>query len=110
MGTSRGEESKMSSYRTRMKVACFLVGLSVSATAGGAKSKGQVESRYSRDYRQCMATGEAANGITGAIMDCNGAEIYRQDARLNQAYNMVMMRLGASQKATLRAFERSWIA
>ena len=68
-----------------------------------------VQSRYSRDYDRCMSTGEAAEGVTSAMMECNDAEIDRQDSRLNQAYKMVMARLNLDQKQTLRASERQWI-
>jgi uncharacterized protein YecT (DUF1311 family) len=65
-----------------------------------------VQKRYSRDYDRCMSK---SDGVTAAIMDCNGAEIDRQDARLNQAYKMVMNRLDALQKQSLRSSERQWI-
>jgi uncharacterized protein YecT (DUF1311 family) len=56
-----------------------------------------------------MGSGDAAQGITSAIMDCNGAENRLQDARLNQAYKTVMARLAQPQQAALRKSERTWI-
>ena len=79
------------------------------ATAANAQTTKQIRARYSQDYKQCLATGDAANGVTIAIMDCNGFENDRQDARLNQAYRMVMARLSSQKKAVLRASERNWI-
>lgn len=73
---------------------------SAGAAPGGA---------YSRAYESCMASGDAAQGITSGIMDCTGEEIDRQDARLNQAYVMVMRRLPPARKAALREAERRWI-
>lgn len=90
-------------------VSVFLVSIAALPMAAHAQSKAQVERRYSKDYKQCMATGDAANGVTAGIMDCNGSEIDRQDARLNQAYKMVMLRLSAGKKVELRGAERAWI-
>lgn len=98
----------------RVRVGKLVGGLMLSFAAlpmaAHGQSKAQVESRYSKDYKQCIATGNAARGVTAGIMDCNGTEIDRQDAHLNQAYKMVMVRLAASEKIALRASERSWIA
>lgn len=74
-----------------------------------AQTQSQIEKRLSRDYNECMATGDAAGGVTSAMMDCTGAEIDRQDARLNQAYVMVMRPLPAMKKAALRTLQRAWI-
>lgn len=68
-----------------------------------------VEKRYSATFNGCMASGDAAQGITTGILDCYSPEITAQDARLNQAYKMVMARLNAARKATLRNSERAWI-
>jgi uncharacterized protein YecT (DUF1311 family) len=64
---------------------------------------------YNREYRQCMRSGNAGRGVTAGIMDCNGVEIDRQDARLNQAYRAAMRRSNPARKAALRASERAWI-
>ena len=56
-----------------------------------------------------MATGDAARAVTTGILDCNRAEIDRQDVRLNAAYRKAMSRLGPARKARLRALERAWI-
>ena len=57
-----------------------------------------------------MSSGEAADGVTSAMLDCIHAEAQRQDAALNQAYKMVMARLKSDQQATLRSSERAWIS
>lgn len=74
-----------------------------------AQTKKQVKARYSNEYNRCMNTGLAADGVTSGIMDCSGNEIRRQDARLNEAYKMVMARSTPQQKTTLRTSERNWI-
>lgn len=68
-----------------------------------------VETRLSRSYQMCMNGGDAGRGQTLAMAECQRAEIDRQDARLNQAYTMVMRRLPATRKAALRQSERNWI-
>ena len=93
----------------RMMWGAAMVLLSV-AGAAGAQTQAQVERRYSAVYDRCLATGDAARGVTSAMMSCTGAEIERQDARLNQAYRMAMMRLTPAARTRLRASERRWIA
>lgn len=43
------------------------------------------------------------------MRDCYGNEIGLQDARLNQAYVMIMRRLSPAKKSDLRTSERLWI-
>jgi uncharacterized protein YecT (DUF1311 family) len=78
------------------------------APASG-RTTSAVEARYSAAYRNCLATGDAAKGVTSGMLDCNGAEIERQDARLNRTYRTVMARLAPPAQAKLRASERAWI-
>lgn len=68
------------------------------------------EQAFSAEYRQCMASGDAAIGVTAAMLDCIGAENARQDARLNAAYKRAMARLDPAGKTRLRQSERAWIA
>lgn len=74
-----------------------------------AQTKNQVEARYTRDFRQCMSSGEAAGGVTAAMQDCTGLENGRQDARLNQTYQSTLMRLSPVEQSALRVSERGWI-
>lgn len=90
----------------RLLILIAALGTPLAAQAQWPKS---VEARLTRQYDRCMATGDAARGQTVAMKECNGAEIERQDARLNQAYVMVMKRLSAPRKAALRQSERAWI-
>ena len=64
---------------------------------------------YSAAYRTCMTSGEAASGVTVAVMSCTGDELARQDATLNQLYRGAMVRLPTAQGASLKAQERAWI-
>lgn len=76
------------------------------ATSAPAQTQTQIEKRYSRDYTQCM---DSSGGVTADMMDCLGTEIDSQDARLNQAYVMVMRPLPKPRKGKLRGLQRAWI-
>ncbi|MDR0277211.1 MAG: lysozyme inhibitor LprI family protein [Paucimonas sp.] len=56
-------------------------------------------------YSQCM---QAAN-TTVAMRDCSGAELKRQDTRLNQAYKSTMNSLEQPQQDKLREAQRAWV-
>ncbi len=71
-----------------------------------AQTQGQIERRYTQTYKDCL---EASEGITVEILDCTAAEIKVQDARLNQAYVMVMRPLPKPRKDKLRTLQRAWI-
>jgi uncharacterized protein YecT (DUF1311 family) len=74
-----------------------------------AQTRAEIEAAYSPRFDRCMGSGDAAQGITSAILSCNGAENKLQDARLNQAYKKVMARLPPPKQAALRQSERNWI-
>lgn len=94
-----------------MKVKCLLLpvailfGISPALAAG----KSPIERRYTATFDHCMASGAAAQGLTYAVRECLAAETRVQDARLNQAYKMVMARLPANRREGLRLSERNWI-
>ena len=64
-------------------------------------------SNYSREHDTCLA---GAHDVPSKVLSCNGAEIERQDLRLNEAYRIVMARLNAQQRIVLRDYERRWLA
>jgi uncharacterized protein YecT (DUF1311 family) len=76
------------------------------ATSASAQTQSQIEKRYSPEYAECM---DASGGVTSDMMDCTGSEIDIQDARLNQAYALVMRPLAKPRKDTLRGLQRAWI-
>ncbi len=69
-----------------------------------------IEKRYTADYNRCMNSGDAANGVTSAMLDCTVAEYKRQDARLNDAYRVAMARLSPARGSALRTAQRRWLA
>ncbi len=81
----------------------------VLATPAAAQWKPAVEARITPAYKDCMAGDDAARGVTPAMTACTHAEVERQDARLNQAYVMVMKRLPATRRPALRTSQRQWI-
>jgi uncharacterized protein YecT (DUF1311 family) len=83
--------------------------LCLSAEAALAKPDVAVERRYSRMFDRCLNSGDAINGALYAMRQCTIDEIERQDAKLNQAYRMLMMRLSSKNKEKLRSSERAWI-
>ncbi|MFD2644225.1 lysozyme inhibitor LprI family protein [Pseudomonas japonica] len=66
----------------------------------GASQMAQADS-----YSQCM---QGAN-TTVAMRDCSGAELKRQDTRLNQTYKQAMASLEAEQQGKLRDAQRLWV-
>lgn len=77
--------------------------------AAAPQTDAEVEKRYSAAFNTCIGTGDAARGVTPAMAECMGAELDRQDARLNQAYKMVMGRSPQKRKTALRTSQRKWI-
>lgn len=62
--------------------------------------------RYSAEYTGCM--NQAASTV--AMMECNGTELKRQDARLNAAYKKLGVAIAAPRKPALVAAQRAWVA
>lgn len=59
--------------------------------------------------RACLASGDAARGVTSAMKACSMAEYRRRDAILNAAYVRRMRSLPIAARERLRIEERSWI-
>jgi uncharacterized protein YecT (DUF1311 family) len=90
------------------KTMLFLI-ISGCAASAFAQWEPEVEHRLSPAYSDCQANGDAARGVTSAMMSCLGEENERQDAHLNQAYRIVMNRLSTRGKTKLRQSQRVWI-
>ncbi len=62
----------------------------------------------SKEYSNCIdkATSE---GTTADMFQCNGEELDRQDARLNDTYKKLMSKLSRNQKKVLLEGQRAWI-
>ncbi|WOK37294.1 lysozyme inhibitor LprI family protein [Sphingomonas sp. C3-2] len=68
-----------------------------------------ITARYSQAYDDCIHHGERTGEMAMPGYVCNEREYAVQDARLNQAYKMVMTRLTEPRKAELRTLQRQWI-
>jgi uncharacterized protein YecT (DUF1311 family) len=77
--------------------------------ASAATSTSAVGKRYTQSFTACMESGDAAEGVPGAIVGCRAREIDRQDAVLNQKYRALMKRLARPKQVQLRTSERDWI-
>jgi uncharacterized protein YecT (DUF1311 family) len=61
---------------------------------------------YSKHYQECLNQPAPAEGEEAE--DCRSGEVPVQEARLDEAFAMVMARLDAAQQAKLLAAERQW--
>jgi uncharacterized protein YecT (DUF1311 family) len=93
----------------KRKIVLLSTAILFCACQAHAASQSPIEQRYSATYSRCMATGDAAQGITSGMIECTEAERNFQDGKLNQAYKMVMSRLPANRQDGLRLSERNWI-
>lgn len=74
-----------------------------------AGSAGPADEKLSREYEQCISTGEAAEGVQFAMQECIDREFGLQDALLNQTYKSKMASLPDDKKIILRGMQRQWI-
>lgn len=65
--------------------------------------------KYSAAFDACMASGEAAEGVTYAMAECLEAELLVQDQALNGAYKATISALEEDQRDRLRAAQRAWV-
>jgi uncharacterized protein YecT (DUF1311 family) len=66
-------------------------------------------SQDSPELTKCLATGDAANGVTSAMVECTNKELAVQDAKLNSTYKTTMAALNPEQQSALRNAQRKWI-
>ncbi len=79
------------------------------ASQSGAQARIDPEREYSAQYARCLNAGDAAKGVTPAVVGCANQELGRQDTRLNAAYQAAMTRLPAKGQEALRGEQRAWI-
>jgi uncharacterized protein YecT (DUF1311 family) len=94
--------------------ACAAITRAVSGVAGASAAPAGAQHRpltqrqdYSQENDICLTR---ARGDSQKMLNCNGAEIERQDLLLNEAYRTVMARLNPQQRIVLRDYERRWLA
>ncbi|MYL23978.1 DUF1311 domain-containing protein [Halomonas alkaliantarctica] len=64
------------------------------------------EDLYTGRYASCM---DESGGVTVNMMNCIGAEIERQDARLNEAYQKLLSNISEKRQQELLGAQRLWI-
>ena len=69
----------------------------------------QVGLGLSKNYENCLNSGDAASGFPAAILDCADAEEKWQQARLREAYNEALSRLPSDRLNELRNSEKDWL-
>jgi len=79
-------------------------GVSVPDTAPIANSNAAPE--YSASYRSCI---DRSEGVSLAIVECDGAEFERQDKALNAVYRELTARLEPKLRVPLQKAERAWL-
>ena len=62
----------------------------------------------SPEMTRCLNNGDAARGVTSAMIDCTHREWTRRDAELNDSYRKAIARSGA-RRAELVRMERAWL-
>ena len=80
------------------------------ATQTAVPTDAEVEAQFSSTLNNCLASGDAAKGVTSAMSTCIGDELQLQDVNLNQVYNAALARLGPQQQEALRVEQRAWIS
>lgn len=83
------------------------IALLASGLLAGAASLQAAGPAYGPAHAACMAR---AGGVTAAMVDCIGAELARQERRLDAAYRRARAALPASRRAALTRAQRAWIA
>lgn len=95
--------SRLVSRVAKVSIICIAVlwnGQLLAATDAGD------ENNLSKQYSVCI---DKSEGVTVTMLECNGDEFDRQDARLNDNYKKLMSKLSRDQKKGLVEAERAWI-
>lgn len=85
---------------TVMRFVSVLIVMAATFSASNAFSA----TKYSAEYSAC--TSKASD--TTSMRDCNGEELVRQNARLNEAYKWAMGALSEEKQKTLKATQALW--
>jgi uncharacterized protein YecT (DUF1311 family) len=99
-GREAGPSSRLISRVTKVMVVCLVVlwnGQLFAAT----------DDDLSKEYSECID--KASRGAMAEMFECNGEELDRQDARLNDAYKKLMSKQSRGQKKALVEAQRAWL-
>ena len=84
-----------------MKRFCLAVAVLISSSGAFAD-----DGLLTKNFSVCL---DKAGGVTASMLDCIGAELKTQDARLNGAYKKLSAQLNPARKKQLVAAQRLWI-
>src|SRR5262245_58470380 len=93
--------SRLASRASKVMIICLAVhwnGQLLAETDSGSASK---------EYSGCLA--KAVEGPWADMLECNGEELDRQNARLNGTYKKLMSNLSRDRKKALPKAQRAWI-
>ena len=76
------------------------------AVLSSAELRAADDADKSKDYLACM---DKAAGVTSEMLNCIGAEMKRQDAKLNENYKALLLKLAKKRKDELQEAQRAWI-
>jgi len=92
--------SRLASRASKVMMVCLVV-------LWNGQLLAETDDQLSKEYSVCM---DKAGGMTGDMIACNGEELDRQDARLNNAYKKLMSsKLSRDRKKALLKAQRAWI-
>ena len=93
-------QSRLVSRATKVMIICL-------AVLWNGQLLAEIVEGLSKEYSDCMD--KAEKGTTADMLQCDGEELDRQDARLNDAYKKLMSELSPDRKKALLKAQRVWI-
>jgi uncharacterized protein YecT (DUF1311 family) len=99
-GREAGPSSRLISRVTKVMVICL-------AVLWNGQLFAETGDDLSKEYSDCID--KASRGATAEMFECNGEELDRQDARLNDAYKRLMSKQSRGQKKALVEAQRAWL-
>jgi uncharacterized protein YecT (DUF1311 family) len=95
-----GTASRLVSRVTKVMIICL-------AVLWNGQLLAETDDDLSKEYSDCID--KASRGATAEMFECNGEELDRQDARLNDTYKKLMSKLSRDRKKALLKAQRVWI-
>ena len=92
--------SRLVSSASKVMIICLIV-------LWNGQLLAETDDHLSKEYSVCID--KAVEGATADMFACNGDELDRQDARLNNAYKKLISKLSRDRKKALLKAQRAWI-
>jgi len=91
--------SRLVSRVTKVMIICL-------AVLWNGQLLAETDEGLSKEHSDCI---DKSGGVTADMLQCEGEELDRQDARLNDAYKKLMSKLSPDRKKALLKAQRAWI-